>query len=176
MFFLKLLLWSPLMLFWKYGRNFFWSGAQNLLPKIRNWQNIPGVFRETKALQLFLWTFRMQFTQCCGKTLVKVMKKNGSQSVNFETCLIVSKLLTPKKSHTLKNAVLTNPLWEFRQKSKRTSLKNPKLIKQKLEQNLKTFTWRHRLQSRKPCQKFSAKNFFPQSKNHRSNSWNCQKT
>ena len=164
------------MLFWKYGRNFFWRRAQDLLSKNRNWQNLPGVFRETKSLQFFLWTFRMQFTQCCRKTVVKVMKQNGSESVLFETCLIVSKLITSKKTHTIKNAVSTNPLLEFRQKSKRTSLKKPKLIKQKLEQNLKTFPCRHRLQSRKPCQKFSAKNFLPQSKNHRSISWNCQKT
>ena len=32
-------------------------------------------FQRKKSFQMFFWTFIMQFTQCCGKTLVKVMKK-----------------------------------------------------------------------------------------------------
>ena len=53
-------------------------------------------FQRKNSFQMFFWTFRMQFTQWYGKTLVKVMKKNGSESVIFETCLLFSKLIFSK--------------------------------------------------------------------------------
>ena len=64
------------MLFWESGQIFFVKRAQDLLPKIRNWQNTPGVLREENILRMFFGTFRMQFTQRCGKTLVKILKKS----------------------------------------------------------------------------------------------------
>ena len=72
------------------------------ITKNRNWQNNPGVLRDKKSLQMFFWTFRKQFTQCCGKTLVKIMKKFRSESKTFETCSILSRLITAKRFSELK--------------------------------------------------------------------------
>ena len=44
----KMFSWSPLMLLWNSGQKFFGKTAQTLSPKIRDWQNIPSVYREKK--------------------------------------------------------------------------------------------------------------------------------
>ena len=126
LFFLKIWLWLRLMLFCKYGQKFFGKRAQNLLPKTRNWQNIPGVFRDTKSFQLFFWTFRMQFTQCCGKTLVKIMKKYRSEAEILETCLTFSKLIASKSFSEPKTCSFNKPAVVFLPEVKRNISQKPK--------------------------------------------------
>ena len=101
----------------------------SLLLKNRNWQNIPGVFRHTKSLQLFLWTFRMRFTQCCGKTFVKILKKFRSESEILETCLTFSKLIASKSSSELKNCSFNKPAVIFPPQVKRNISQKPKMLK-----------------------------------------------
>ena len=110
MFFLKMLLWSHLMLFWKCGQIFFRQSAHNLLPKIRNYLEIPGVFRKKIPSRCSSGHLECSLHNAAWK-LCQNRRKLPSESTTFETCLLFSKLIFSKfLSEHKKGSFNTPPL------------------------------------------------------------------
>ena len=128
LFSLKMLVWSRIMLLWGTGQKMFGKRAQTLLPKVGNWQIFLGVFREKKSLQMFFWTFRMQLTQCCGKTFIKNMK-NFDQNPNLLKHVFFFEVNYLKKFLRATKCSFNKPLVNLSPEVERNVTQKAKMIK-----------------------------------------------
>ena len=123
---------------WKTGQKIFGKRAQNLLPKVRNWQVFLGVFRDKNPSKCSSGHLECSLHNAAGKRSSKI-RKISMRIQDVRKVFVIFGVNHLKNFPELKKCSFKKPAVNFPPEVERNVTQKAKMIK-KLKQNLKTFT------------------------------------